>query len=67
MAGSLKLFTRGTLTFFEISIVVLFIASFAALAALGCIGVRKRNRPPEVSGVLFDQLNPGTQCGLIAR
>jgi hypothetical protein len=66
MAGSLKLFTRGTLTFFEISIVVLFIASFAALAVLGCIGTRKRNRPFEISNALFDQLNPDRQHGLTA-
>jgi hypothetical protein len=67
MAAALKVFTRGTLTFFEIAMVVLFIASLAALAVLGCIGARKRNRPFEISGVLFDQLNPGTQRGLIAR
>ena len=67
MSAALKVFTRGTLTFFEIAIVVLFIASLAAIAGLGCIGVRKRNRPSEVSGVLFDQLNSGKQCGLIAR
>jgi hypothetical protein len=56
MAIALKVFTRGTLTFFEIAIVVLFIASLAAIAALGCLGTRKRNRPSEVSGVFFDQL-----------
>jgi hypothetical protein len=67
MSAALKVFTPGTLTFFEIAIVVLFIASLAAIASLGCIGVRKRNRPPDVSGVLFDQLNPGTQRGLIVR
>jgi hypothetical protein len=66
MAAALKVFTRGTLTFFEIAIVILFIASLAAIAALDCIRVRKRNRPSEVSGMLFDQLNPGTQRGLIA-
>jgi hypothetical protein len=48
-------FARGTLTFFEIGIVILFIPSLAAIAALGCIRVRKRNRPSEVSGVLFNQ------------
>jgi|EndMetStandDraft_7_1072992.scaffolds.fasta_scaffold553148_1 hypothetical protein len=67
MAVALKVFTRGTLTFFEIAIVVLFIVSLAAMAALGCIGVRKRNRPSDVSCVLFDQLNSDTQRGLIAR
>jgi hypothetical protein len=67
MAAALKVFTRGTLAFFEITIVVLFIASLAVMAALGCLGVRKRNRPSEISGVLFDQLNPDRQRGLIAR
>jgi hypothetical protein len=67
MALALKAFTRGTLTFFEITIVVLFIASLAAMAALGCLGVRKRNGPSEISGVLFDRLNPDPQRGLIAR
>jgi len=67
MAAALKVFTRGTLTFFEITIVVLFIASLAAMAALGCLGVRKRNRPAEVSGVLFNRLNPDPRRGLIAR
>ncbi len=49
MAAALKVFARGTLTFFEIAVVVLFIASLAVLAALGCLwtlsdeleGVRK--------------------------
>jgi len=66
MAAALKVFTRGTLTFFEIAIVVLFIASLAAIAALGCIGVRKRNPLFEISGVLFDQLNPDWQHGFTA-
>jgi hypothetical protein len=37
MALALKAFTRGTLTFFEIAIVVFFIASLAAMAALGVL------------------------------
>jgi len=67
MAAALKVFTRGTLTFFEITIVVLFIASLAVMAALGCLGPRKRNRPSEFSGVLFNRLNPDPRRGLIAR
>jgi len=67
MALALKAFTRGTLTFFEITIVVFFIASLAAMAALGCLGVRKRKRTSEISGVLFDQLNPDPRRGLIAK
>jgi hypothetical protein len=67
MAAALKVFTRGTLTFFEITVAVLFIASLAGMAALGCLGARKRNRPPEIPGVLFDRLHPDPQRGLIAR
>jgi hypothetical protein len=67
MALALKAFTRGTLIFFEITIVVLFIASLAAMAVLGCLGVRKRNGPSEISGVLFDRLNPESRRGLVAR
>jgi hypothetical protein len=67
MAAALKVFTRGTLTFCEITIVVLFIALLAAMAALGCLGVRKRNRASEIPGVLFDRLNPGPGRGTIAR
>ncbi len=58
MAAALKVFTRGTLIFFEITIVVLFVTSLAAMAALGCLGVRKRNRASQIPGVLFDRLNP---------
>jgi len=67
MAAALKVFTRGTLAFFEITIFILFIASLAAMAALGCLGIRKRNGPSETSGVLIDRLNPDPQRGLIAR
>jgi hypothetical protein len=67
MAAALKVFTRGTLTFFEITIVVLFIASLAAIAVLGCLGARKRNRPSKIPGALFDRLNPDRQRSLIAR
>jgi len=54
MAAALKAFTRGMLTFCEITIVVLFVASLAAMAALGCLGTRKRNRACEIPGVLFE-------------
>ena len=67
MVAALKVFTRGTLTFFEITIVVFFIASLAAMAVLGCLGARKRNRPSEISGVLFNRLNPDPRGGLITR
>lgn len=67
MAAALKVFARGTLIFFEITIVVLFIASLAAMAALGCLGVRKRNRPSEIPGVLFDRFRPGPGRGISAQ
>ena len=67
MAAALKVFARGTLTFFEITIVVLFIASLAAMAALGCMRARKRKRPSEISGVLFNRLNPPPRRSLIVR
>ena len=67
MAAALKVFTRGTLTFFEITIAVFFILSLAAMAALGCLGVRKRNRSCEIAGVLFDRLRHDHRRGLIAR
>jgi hypothetical protein len=67
MTAALKVFTRGTLTFCEITIVILFIASLAAMAALGCLGGRKRNRASEIPGVLFDRLDPGPGRGMIAR
>jgi preprotein translocase subunit SecF len=50
MAAALKVFTRGTLIFFEITIVVFFVASLAAMAAVGCLVARKRNRGPKFQG-----------------
>jgi len=67
MAAALKVFTRGALTFFEITIAALFIISLAAMAALGCLGVRKQNRSSEIAGVLFDRLRRAHRRGLIAR
>ena len=54
MAAALKVFARGTLTFFEITIVVLFIASLAAMAAVGCLGVRKRTVRSKFQVCCFD-------------
>ena len=67
MAAALKVFMRGTLTFFEITIAALFIISLAVMAAVGCLGVQKRNRSSEIAGVLFDRLRPDHRRGLIAR
>jgi hypothetical protein len=63
MAPALKAFARGTLTFVEIVFVVLFIASLAVIAALGCLLARKRNRESEIPSVLFNQSNPGSLRG----
>ena len=66
MAAALKVFTRGTLIFVEITIVFLFIASLAAIAALACLGTRKRNRASEIPGVLFNRFGRDPRRGLIA-
>ncbi len=67
MAAGLKVFARGTLTFVEITIVVLFIASLAALAVLGCFTIRKRRLRFEILRLLLNQLNPDRQSSFIAR
>jgi hypothetical protein len=67
MAPALKVFARGTLTFFEITIVVFFIASLAAIAAVGCLMGRKRNRAPEIPRVLFDRFRIDPRHGLSRR
>jgi hypothetical protein len=67
MVAALKVFTRGTLIFFEITLVVFFIASLAAMAVLGCLGSRKRNRALEIPGVLFDRFSPDLRREPIAR
>jgi hypothetical protein len=50
MSAALKVFTRGTLTFAEIVVVVLFILLLAAMAAVRCLVPRKRNCAPEIPG-----------------
>ena len=55
MSLALKAFVRGLLTFVEITIVVIFVLSFAVIAALGCLGARKRSRTCEIPNVLFDR------------
>src|SRR5215467_2048065 len=49
MAAALKVFARGTFTFFEITIVVFFIASLAAMAAVSCLVARRKKRASEIS------------------
>jgi hypothetical protein len=55
MSPALKTCARGVLTFVEITIVVTCVLSFAAIAALGCLGGRKRSRASEIPNVLFDR------------
>ena len=55
MSLALKACVRGFLTFVEITIVVLFVLSFAVIAALGCFGARKRSRASEIPNVLLDR------------
>ena len=50
MAAALKVFTRGTLTFAEIVVVVLFILLLAAMAAVRCLLPRKRNCAAGIPG-----------------
>jgi hypothetical protein len=55
MSLALKACARGVLTFVQITIVVAFVVSLAVIAALGCLGARKRSRIPEIPNVLFDR------------
>ena len=55
MSLASKACVRGLLTFVEITIVVIFVLSFAVIAALGCLGARKRTRASEIPNVLFDR------------
>lgn len=65
MAAALKVFARGTFTFFEITIVVFFIASLAAMAAVSCLVARRKKRASEISRVLFDRFRTGPQRDFI--
>ena len=55
MSPALKACARGVLTFLQIMIVVTFIVSLAVIAALNCLGARKRSRACEIPNVLFDR------------
>jgi len=55
MSLALKACARGLLTFLQIVIVGAFGVSLAVIAALGCLGARKRSRACEISNVLFDR------------
>ena len=48
-----KALAYGVLTFFEITAVVLFVMSLAAIAVIGSFGARKRSRALENSNELY--------------
>ena len=55
MSLALKACARGVLTFVQFVIVVAFVVSLGVIAALGCLGARKRSRASEIPSVLFDR------------
>jgi hypothetical protein len=55
MSLALKACVRGLSTFLQIIIVVTFVVSLAVIAALSCLGARKRSRACEIPNVLFDR------------
>jgi hypothetical protein len=55
MSLALKACARRVLTFLQFIIVVAFVVSLAVIAALGCLGARKRSRASEIPNVLFDR------------
>ena len=48
-----KALTYGILTFLEITVVVLFVMSLAAIAVISSLGARKRNRALENANALY--------------
>jgi hypothetical protein len=55
MSFALKACMRGILTLVHFIIVVAFVVSLAAIAALGCLGARKRARASETANMLLDR------------
>jgi hypothetical protein len=55
MSLALKACARGVLTFVQFIIVVAFVVSLAVIAALSCLGARKRSRACEIPNILFDR------------
>ena len=53
MSLALKVCTRGVLTFVQFTIIAGFVISLAIIAALSCLGARKRSRACEIPNVLF--------------
>jgi hypothetical protein len=55
MSLALKAFGRGVLTFVQFSIIAALVVSLALIAALNCLGARKRSRDCEIPNALFDR------------
>ena len=53
----LKTCGRGVLTFVQFIIVVAVVVSLAVIAALSCLGARKRSRACDIPNVLFDRFS----------
>ena len=56
MSPALKACARRVLTFVQLVIVVAFVVSLAAIAALSCLGARKRSRASEIPSVPFESI-----------
>ena len=56
MTLALKTCARGLLTFAQFTVVAACVLSLGIIAALNCLGVRKRARACQIPGVLFDRL-----------
>jgi len=55
MSLALKACARGVLTFVQFTIIAVLVVSLAVIAALNCLGARKRSRACEIPNVLFDR------------
>lgn len=55
MSLALKACGRGVLTFVQFVVVTAVVVSLAVIAALNCLGARKRSRVCEIPNVLFDR------------
>lgn len=53
----LKACARGVLTFVQFTIIAGLVVSLALIAALNCLGARKRSRACEIPNVLFDRFS----------
>ena len=53
MSLALKACARGVLTFVQFTIIAALVLSLALIAALNCLGARKRNRASEIPNVFL--------------